>query len=461
MKLDRSLVLNANKKGILTVMYQHGIVNKYKFFPKPLCNKIIAWCEDSKNSYVNFGVDVNNIFVRSSRYFDKLLNDDSHASNINPNYNNFKILFASQPFVGLTAFDDRCELNQIFLDIIKCAENFRKFTFYIKLHPEDINTFKYDLVKKLIFKNSNIKLVKGDSLSLIRECDIVLSETSTCLLESVSLNKISISYNTRRLVRLINPYSNNKHINLVNSKDELFDILTRIKSNYSEFFIKVKHLSKTSSEDFYDMYYNDRRWDIFSLVPPDVSRVLDIGCGEGWLGNTIKSTRHCNIFGVELIEEAAQKSRKYYEQVSVANLDEIIPPFGDTKFDCIVYSDILEHLNNPLKVLYELNKLLSNNGTVILSLPNISHYSIILNLLRNNFLYTKEGILDETHKKFFTSNSIQLMLDESNLEVVTHITNLSAGRIMRFLNIITLKKFEYLLVFQNIYLLKTKTYANN
>ena len=81
--------------------------------------------------------------------------------------------------------------------------------------------------------------------------------------------------------------------------------------------------------------------------------------------------------------------------------------------------------------------------------------------MKNNFSYTKEGILDETHKKFFTSNSIQLMLDQSNLEVITHLKNLSAGRIMRFFNILTFKRFEYLLVFQNIYLLRKKIYANN
>ena len=461
MKLDRSLVLVANNRGLLTVMFQHGILNNYKYLPKPLCNKVIAWSEESKNCYVKFGVSENNILIKSSRYYDKLINDNSYVSTINTNYNNVKILFASQPFVGLTAFDDRCELNQIFLDIIKCAENFGNITFYIKLHPEDVNTFKEDLIKKLISKKSNIKLVNGNSLSLIKECDIVLSETSTCLLESISLNKVSISYNKRRLVRLINPYLNNKIVHIVNSNIELTNILTRINSNFADFSNKVKQLSKTSFDESYDIYYNDRRWDVFSLVPSSVSSVLDVGCGEGWLGNMIKSTRNCNIFGVELVEEAAIISRNIYGQVNVINLDENIPNFGDKKFDCIVYSDILEHLNDPMRVFNSFNKLMCDNGTLILSLPNISHYSIILNLLKNNFSYTKEGILDETHKKFFTSNSIQLMLDQSNLEVITHLKNLSAGRIMRFFNILTFKRFEYLLVFQNIYLLRKKIYANN
>ena len=83
----------------------------------------------------------------------------------------------------------------------------------------------------------------------------------------------------------------------------------------------------------------------------------------------------------------------------------------DKKFDLIIFADILEHTIHPEKILeYYSTNLLKQKGKIIISVPNIANWNIRLKLLFGKFDYTKTGILDETHLKFFTYNSIKKII---------------------------------------------------
>ena len=61
--------------------------------------------------------------------------------------------------------------------------------------------------------------------------------------------------------------------------------------------------------------------------------------------------------------------------------------------------------------------LLKDSGSIVLSIPNIAHASIKLNLMQNKFDYTSMGLLDNTHIRFFTKNSISTFLTNLNLQI--------------------------------------------
>ena len=91
---------------------------------------------------------------------------------------------------------------------------------------------------------------------------------------------------------------------------------------------------------------------------------------------------------------------------------------GETQFDCIVFADVLEHLQNPWKVLKETTELLRENGVVISSIPNIRHYSTLISLaIKGIWPYRERGIHDETHLRFFTLKNIKRLFKEANLEL--------------------------------------------
>jgi 2-polyprenyl-3-methyl-5-hydroxy-6-metoxy-1,4-benzoquinol methylase len=75
----------------------------------------------------------------------------------------------------------------------------------------------------------------------------------------------------------------------------------------------------------------------------------------------------------------------------------------DRAFDCVVFNDVLEHLDDPWRVLRETSSLVAPGGSVVASIPKVRHYSVLLPLaLHGRWTYRDSGILDRTHVRFFT-----------------------------------------------------------
>ena len=154
----------------------------------------------------------------------------------------------------------------------------------------------------------------------------------------------------------------------------------------------------------------------------DNSLVLDIGCSQGLLGEVLKKEKKCKVYGIELDKDAIKiaKKQNYYEEIYNFNItdknNKNYKNFFNKKFkfDYIVFSDVLEHLINPSEILFEFGKILKDNGNILISLPNIAHYDIINGLLNEKFNYSKMGILDNTHLRFFTRYSFAEYIKESN-----------------------------------------------
>lgn len=144
---------------------------------------------------------------------------------------------------------------------------------------------------------------------------------------------------------------------------------------------------------------------------PDGSKVLELGCNEGYFSKTLKD-KGCHVTGVEILEEAGKKAAKICDAFIQGDLDASGWAQGlkDGSFDTIVAMDVLEHLRWPEKVLKETRRLLSSEGQLVLSIPNIAHASVILELLQGRFDYRSLGILDKTHLHFYTLQSLKSLL---------------------------------------------------
>jgi 2-polyprenyl-3-methyl-5-hydroxy-6-metoxy-1,4-benzoquinol methylase len=79
---------------------------------------------------------------------------------------------------------------------------------------------------------------------------------------------------------------------------------------------------------------------------------------------------------------------------------------------------VLEHLADPWSVLRRFGERLAPGGTVVASIPNIAHHTVLRDLLRGRFDYQDAGILDRTHLRFFTRRSVLRLFEDANLEVI-------------------------------------------
>lgn len=154
---------------------------------------------------------------------------------------------------------------------------------------------------------------------------------------------------------------------------------------------------------------NDSHTLMVEMVPRG-SRVLDVGCATGRTSAAFRQ-RGCRVVGIERDPEAASEAREYCEEVLVADVEELDLHrcFGSGSFDVIVFGDVLEHLRDPVETLRRIRALLSPEGCVVASIPNVAHGAVRLALLQGRFDYQPLGLLDETHLRFFTRDSLEQM----------------------------------------------------
>ena len=164
-------------------------------------------------------------------------------------------------------------------------------------------------------------------------------------------------------------------------------------------------------------YYKNIRHDLIPLVPEDANCILEVGCAEGMTGNELKKRPGVFVAGIETNETAAEMARKVLDDVITGDIESMDIPYSPSVFDCIIFADVLEHLVNPLDVLKKMSKLLKKDGTVIMSIPNVQFYGVVHQLIEGNWTYQKEGILDETHLRFFTFKEIEKLVKEAGLSI--------------------------------------------
>jgi 2-polyprenyl-3-methyl-5-hydroxy-6-metoxy-1,4-benzoquinol methylase len=151
---------------------------------------------------------------------------------------------------------------------------------------------------------------------------------------------------------------------------------------------------------------------VLRQVPPR-STVLDVGCATGYLAAPLRS-QGCRLWGIDRDEAAVAVAAPMYEDVRTLDLDQCRQlPWPAHFFDVVLCADVIEHLRDPAQALRLVRHHLTHEGRLVLSVPNVAHFSIRVPLLFGRFDYTPTGILDETHLRLFTFRSARALVESS------------------------------------------------
>jgi 2-polyprenyl-3-methyl-5-hydroxy-6-metoxy-1,4-benzoquinol methylase len=174
------------------------------------------------------------------------------------------------------------------------------------------------------------------------------------------------------------------------------------------------------------------------------AEVLEIGTATGYLSSEMVA-RGCAVTGIEQDPQMAELARPHCRELIVGDIETMeLTSLG--QFDAIIFGDVLEHLRDPRGVLEKMSGLLKPGGKILISLPNVANIWVRLNLLFGRFNYSRVGILDESHLRFFTLKTAKQLATDSGLDVVsTSVTPIplplimpstSKGRPLSFLHLI-------------------------
>ena len=163
---------------------------------------------------------------------------------------------------------------------------------------------------------------------------------------------------------------------------------------------------------------NDPRTLALRLIAPGKT-VLELGPATGRVTRVL-SEQGCQVVAVERDGAMAPNLERYCSRVIVGDVERLSleEVFGDQRFDVILAGDFLEHLAQPLELLRHLTKYLAEDGYVVASIPNVAHGSVRLSLLIGKFEYKDIGILDRTHLRFFTLDTILRLFADAGFAIV-------------------------------------------
>jgi SAM-dependent methyltransferase len=165
-------------------------------------------------------------------------------------------------------------------------------------------------------------------------------------------------------------------------------------------------------------YYDNLNEGLLESIPPEAGLVLEIGCGAGRLGMEYKKRNPAGLYyGVEIDAPAAAVAATRLDMALCGSIETLDFSFLAGKLDCVVYGDVLEHLIDPWSVVKKHAALLAPSGKIVACIPNGQHWTILAGLMAGQWTYQENGLMDRTHLRFFTLQSISSMFEGAGLAI--------------------------------------------
>jgi 2-polyprenyl-3-methyl-5-hydroxy-6-metoxy-1,4-benzoquinol methylase len=153
-------------------------------------------------------------------------------------------------------------------------------------------------------------------------------------------------------------------------------------------------------------------------VIPNGSKVIDVGAGNGLLAVIMKAlNKNVIIDGIEPDPHAASIAKLHYRYFLTGYVQDFKESIQTEKYDFIVMADVLEHFQDPQAFLQQLVSWIPVETKIVLSIPNIAFGAVRLDLLKGKFRYVDSGILEKTHLRFFTIETLLNLVSSSGLSV--------------------------------------------
>ncbi len=165
---------------------------------------------------------------------------------------------------------------------------------------------------------------------------------------------------------------------------------------------------------------------------------LEIGCADGYI--TAELLQKFSFFVASDISTSyLKRARSRVPDARFTVLDCQYLPFKNQSFDNVILTEVLEHTLSPLRVLEEIRRVLTDDGRLILSVPNnMSLYNICAHLLKRYNSFTKSN---NRHIAFFDYGSLQKLLLTIGLKVTAVYTpHFSLPRFDRLLDWMGIRK---------------------
>ena len=177
-------------------------------------------------------------------------------------------------------------------------------------------------------------------------------------------------------------------------------------------------------------YFEDVRNDILSLVPSWAKNVLSIGCGRG-VTEAVLVDRGAQVTGVPLDTVIGACSEARGIEIVAPDFGMALDELSGRYFNCILFIDVLQHLHDPVNILSRYARLLSPDGVILVSVPNMNHFKVWYDLLMQEFTWRQRWVFGESRLHFTTETMVKRWLKQGGIDVVKVVHGFD-GRFCKF-----------------------------
>lgn len=191
--------------------------------------------------------------------------------------------------------------------------------------------------------------------------------------------------------------------------------------NYSKTLVEIHedvpadHYDKGIRKNLFQKYWHRRRFEeVGSVIRPVSGPVLDIGCHSGTFTKVILGKIGSKkIYGIDISHSAVDliQRRIPFGYFQVADASEL--PYDGNFFDAVFCLEVLEHIDNPLKVLNEIKRVMRKGAYGFILVPTDNKLFRIVWFLWT-FYYP---IWRHAHVQSFTGTNLESAIKQVGLKI--------------------------------------------
>lgn len=197
--------------------------------------------------------------------------------------------------------------------------------------------------------------------------------------------------------------------------DKLYDFIYKNQHRipgYSRYWYYFKEIKKQRNPlsflaDSGEAYFGIREALLKIKKTKENLKVLDVGCGLGYLTYALKSEQY-DVYGIDISKEAINNAKKHFGNYFISQDIFEYAKNNKNSFDVIILTELIEHLENPIDFLKTSLNLLNKNGKIIITTPNRS-------IANSDIVWLTES--PPIHHWWYSEKSIAYMAKKLNLKL--------------------------------------------
>ncbi len=149
----------------------------------------------------------------------------------------------------------------------------------------------------------------------------------------------------------------------------------------------------------------------FQRLRPHIarSRLLDVGCGEGWLLNEFFQKGH-QVMGLDFSDFGVERFHSHLKPyIEKGNFEQALQGIENNNWDFVALANVIEHVRDPEALLGMIRPLLNSHGLLMIKAPN-DNSPLHQYLLDGGFIKEPFWFLYPDHLSYFNKKSMEALL---------------------------------------------------